>query len=158
MVGTFTDVVPTSEAMERTLVDQPDVANALRVVHAAAWASVDPTILELCRLRIAQLLGNDAELAAGATEVELPRETVAALRSWPSSPLFGGRERACLALCEQSLVDVANVSVEHTEAVARALGLQGLVDFVSALLVVEQRQRLRLTWAKLFPDGGSDGT
>ena len=27
---------------------------------------------------------------------------------------------------------------------------EGLVDFVNALLVVEQRQRLRLTWERLF--------
>jgi hypothetical protein len=32
------------------------------------------------------------------------------------------------------------------------LGEQGLVDFVSALLVIEQRQRLRLTWAQLFTE------
>ena len=157
MVGTFTEVMPTSAAIDRTLVDQPGVAGALHAVDAAAWAAVDPTILELCRLRIAQLLGNDAELALRTADVDLSEETITALRSWPTSPLFESRERACLAFCEQSIIDVANVTVEHTEAVAQELGVQGLVDFISALLVVEQRQRLRLAWAKLFPAGGPDG-
>ena len=63
-----------------------------------------------------------------------------------------GRERACLAFCEQFFVDVANVTAEETEAISAELGVQGLADFVSALLVIEQRLRLRLAWEQLFGD------
>ncbi len=35
------------------------------------------------------------------------------------------------------------------------LGEQGLVDFVNALLVVEQRQRLRLVWRQLFGEAAA---
>lgn len=42
-------------------------------------------------------------------------------------------------------MDDATVAAVHEH-----LGEQGLVDFVSAVLVVEQRQRLRLTWELLF--------
>jgi hypothetical protein len=75
---------------------------------------------------------------------------VSDLRAWPRSASYGPRERACLAFCEQFFIDVANVSKKETEAISAELGVQGLVDFVSALLVIEQRQRLRLAWEQLF--------
>jgi hypothetical protein len=55
-----------------------------------------------------------------------------------------------LAFCEQFFIDVANVTTAETEAISAELGVQGLADFVSALLVIEQRLRLRLAWDQLF--------
>jgi alkylhydroperoxidase family enzyme len=64
--------------------------------------------------------------------------------------VFGTGQRACLAFCEQSLVDVSQITDEQTDAITAELGVQALADFVSALLVIEQRQRLCLTWTQLF--------
>lgn len=147
---------PTADALVAVLAGHRDVAARLDAVHAAAWAAGAPGVLELCRLRIAQLLGNEAELRERTEGVQLSEEVVAALRTWPTSPRFGPRERACLAFCEQSLIDVANGTADETAAVADVLGVQGRADVVSALLVVEQRQRLCLSWAKLIA-GGRDG-
>ena len=55
-----------------------------------------------------------------------------------------------MAFCEQFFIDVANVTTEETEAISAEIGVQGLADFVSALLVIEQRQRLCLAWGQLF--------
>ena len=55
----------------------------------------------------------------------------------------------CLAFCEQFVIDVANLDDALAAAVADELGADGLVDFTNALLVVEQRQRLRLAWERL---------
>ena len=151
--ATFDQHAPTDQVIRDVLAAHPQVAASLLAAHAAAWDAVDPVVLELCRLRIAQLLDNPAELAVrtpAATAAGLDEATIADLTMWPSSSRFGSRERACLALCEQSLIDVGNVTSEQTEAVADELGVQGLADFVSGLLVVEQRQRLRLVWAQLF--------
>ncbi len=148
----------TADVIARTLVDLPDVAVALAAADAAAWATVDASILELCRLRIAQLLDHGPELAVRTPGSGVSEDAIAALRTWPTSPRFGPVERACLELCEQSVIDVAGVSPAQTAAVAEALGTQGLADFVSALLVVEQRQRLRLTWSRLRTVGASDGS
>jgi alkylhydroperoxidase family enzyme len=151
--ATFAPDRPTDEVIAEVLGGQPQVAANLSAAHAAAWAAVDPVLLELCRLRIAQLLGNDAELVVrnpAATASGLDEATIAELASWPASPRFGARERACLAFCEQSLIDVANVTSDQTQAISAELGVQGLADFVSALLVIEQRQRLRLVWEQLF--------
>lgn len=147
---------PTSEVIKAVLAEHPDLAMHLADVHEAAWRAVDPVLLELCRLRVATLLGCEAEqltrtgaaLAAGLEEA-----TIAELAQWPTSPRFGSRERACLAFCEQFVIDVSTMPDEVALAVSAELGPVGLRNFVTALLVVEQRQRLRLVWDELFDHG-----
>ena len=78
-----------------------------------------------------------------------------ASRRWRSGrrrPASEARERVCLAFAEQFVIDVASLDDATAGAVRDELGEQGLVDFVNALLVVEQRQRLRLIWERLFGD------
>ena len=148
--GTTTD-----DVIAVTLAEHPRVAASLAAAHVAAWAVVDPVVLELCRLRLAQLFGDTAESARrtpAALAAGLDESMVRELPAWPGSPRFGPRERACLAFCEQFFVDVANVTTNETEAISAELGVQGLADFVSALLVIEQRLRLRLAWGQLFSE------
>jgi alkylhydroperoxidase family enzyme len=143
---------PTADVIDRVLARQSDVAEQLLAADGAAWRATDPVLLELCRLRIAMLLDCSAELAVrtpAAVAAGVDAETVDALPRWPTSPRFGARERACLAFCEQFVIDVANLDDELAEAVRAHLGDAGLVDFANALLVVEQRQRLRLAWERL---------
>jgi alkylhydroperoxidase family enzyme len=157
--ATFARDTPTDQVISEVLAAYPNVATKLHAAHVAAWDAVDPIVLELCRLRIAQLLDNAAELAVrtpAATAAGLDEATIGELTLWPSSHRFGSRQRACLALCEQWLIDVGNVTSEQTEAVAAELGVQGLADFVSGLLVVEQRQRLRLVWEQLFESSSNE--
>jgi alkylhydroperoxidase family enzyme len=149
----------TTAVLDAVLSDRPGVAAHLAELERAAWSAVDPVLLELCRLRIAMLLGcpdemearTDVAIAAGLDEAVL-----ADLASWPTSARFGSRERACLAFCEQFVIDVAGSSDELALAVADHLGPQGLAEFTAALLVMEQRQRLRLAWERLLaPVGGA---
>jgi hypothetical protein len=44
---------------------------------------------------------------------------------------------------------VASLGSELRDAVAEHLGADGTALFANALLVIEQRQRLRLTWERL---------
>jgi alkylhydroperoxidase family enzyme len=143
----------TTDVFDTVLARHPDVRDALDEAWAAAWQSVDPVVLELCRLRIAMLLGCADELAArtpAAVAAGLDESTVAVLARWPYDDRFGPRERACLAFTEQFVIDVAGLDDATALAVREELGEDGLADFVRALLVVEQRQRLRLTWTRLF--------
>ncbi len=143
----------TTDVLAARLARHPDVRDALARSWAAAWRSVDPVLLELCRLRIAMLLGCADEMAARTPEAVaagLDESTVAALAMWPHDDRFGSRERACLAFTEQFVIDVAGLDDATAFAARAELGEDGLADFVNALLVVEQRQRLRLTWARLF--------
>ena len=136
----------------------PDVLRSLDALREASWATVDPVVLELCRLRVAQLLGCDHELRSRtprAVAAGLDEAKIAELASWPSSPHFSEWERTCLALCEQFLVDVSGIDDELALAIGDRLGAQGLRDLLTALLVVEQRQRLRLAWERLFERGAA---
>ena len=143
----------TDAVLDEVLAGHPDVRCALDEAWRAAWEVAPPVLLELCRLRIAALLGCSAEsevrtpaaVAAGLDEAQ-----VAELAGWPTSPRFGPAERAALAFTEQFVIDVSGLDDATVGALRAALGEQGLVDFVSAVLVVEQRQRLRGTWAQLF--------
>lgn len=137
---------PTNEVLDAMLADHADVRHHLDEAWEAARAAVDPQLLELCRLRVAMLLDCRSELDGLNT---------ADLANWPRSEAFGTTERACLAFTEQWVIDVASMDDATVAAVRDALGDQGLADFASALLVVEQRQRLRQTWAALF--GRTDG-
>lgn len=149
---------PTSDVIRDVLRDHPEVATHLADAYAAAWRVVDPVLLELCRLRVAALLGCEAEATArtpAAREAGLDEATVADLPRWPTSPRYGARERACLALCEQFVMDVGGMPDGLALDVAEHLGSGGLADLVTALLVLEQRQRLRLAWEALAVPGAA---
>ena len=157
--GTSLRVVPalfersSDEVFASVLDGQPDIRDALDAVSQAAWESVDPVLLELCRLRMAMLFGCPAELAwrtPAAVAAGLEEERIEVLAHWPTSQRFGPLERACLAFAEQFVIDVAGLDDAVAGAVVEHLGEQGLADFASALLVVEQRLRLRLIWQRLF--------
>ncbi len=61
----------------------PDAFGALADLVAAAWEDTDPVLLELARLRIATLLGNDAELARRSGRAARPASLKPRWRSWP---------------------------------------------------------------------------
>ena len=148
----------TSAVIAQTLEDHPDVVAELTAAHDAAWEAVDPVLLELCRLRVAMLLGCTSELSTrtpAAVAAGLDERTVAQLASWPTSPRFDPRSRACLAFTEQFVIDVASLDHGLTDAVTSHLGSAGLVDLAHALLVVEQRQRLSLAWQQLLDPVGT---
>src|ERR1700722_6017521 len=91
----------------------PDVAPLVSRLMAGLWGASDPEVLALVRVRIAQLLRNEAELER--SPVGTPRlspERLSALSLWPTSPLFSDVERACLGFTEQFIMDVAGVSEE----------------------------------------------
>ncbi len=132
---------------------EPDIASHFAALELAAWDVVDPVVLELCRLRIADLLGCDFEKhrrTQTAASAGLDEAKIAELAAWPTSDRFGPRDRACVAFCEQFVIDVSGMSDDLAVAVADQLGPQAFRDFVAALLVIEQRQRLRLAWERLL--------
>src|SRR5262249_18263905 len=126
----------------------PDAAAALTDLVAAAWAETDPVLLELARMRIATLLGNRAELTPRTTlahDAGVAEAKVAALPEWPTSPLFDARERACVALTEQFVMDANGVTDEQVADVTEHLGSEGCYAFVQAISVLETFQRACLT-------------
>ena len=144
---------PATDEVLRTVLGsrQPDVLAALTEAHEAAWLVTDADLLDLCRVRIAMLLGFDAGLAAP----DLGADRLADLAVWPTSSRFTSRERACLAFAEQFVIDVASMDDATVAALVDELGGDSVVNFANALLVVEQRQRLHLMVSRLLPDRAS---
>jgi len=133
---------------ERLTALSPAAATALSDVVIAAWDDTEPVLLELARLRIAKLLGHTAELArrsARATDAGLTEAKVANVPAWPTSPLFSARERACLSLTEQFVIDANGVTDTQVADVTEHLGPQGCYAFVEAVSVLETFQRACLT-------------
>lgn len=126
---------------------RPEAFDALAAVVEAAWQETDPVLLELARLRIATLLGNtaDSRRTSRATEAGLSETQVADLAAWPTSPHFTSRERACLALTEQFVMDANGVTDALVAEVTEHLGAAGCYAFVEAVSVLETFQRACLT-------------
>lgn len=121
--------------LEKHLAAHPDVLEQLNLARDAAWQVVDNRLLELCEQRIREILG-----VAESTQ----------LANWYGDSSLSSAEKACLAFTEEYMIDVASLTDATAAAVCRALGDQAMVDFVSALLVIEQRQRIALTWHTVF--------
>ena len=125
---------------------RPELAHRVAQLHEAIWSGpVSPVTLELCRLRMATLLGSSAALAErspAAVAAGLDESKIAALASWPSDPAFATEERACLALAEQWVLDAQAVTDDEVRAVTDALGSEGAVVFTTALGVWDGQHRL----------------
>ena len=125
----------TDAILEHHLAANPDVLEQLNLARDAAWSVVDNRLLGLCEQRIREILGT-------AETVELA--------SWYADESLSTAEKACLAFTEEYMIDVASLSDETAAKVRELLGDQAMVDFVSALLVVEQRQRIATAWNSVF--------
>jgi alkylhydroperoxidase family enzyme len=151
-VGTFATLA-TDMVLDRVLgtnAGMLDVRAAMTQAHDAAWNATEARTLELTRLLVALLLHCDAEHRTRTPHVEIDDSVVAELPRWPTSPVFTDTERAALAFTEQFVTDVASLSDQTAEALREHLGDSGLNNFTRALLVVEQRIRLRLVWDQLL--------
>jgi alkylhydroperoxidase family enzyme len=151
-------VVTTDQAQSTSDLDPrtqwaPDVAALVARLLTDVWGATDPDALALVRVRIAQLLRNEAELERqpiGAPELSSAR--LAAAAQWPTSPLLSERERTCLEFTEQFVMDVAGVSDELRASIAAALGPAALGAFVTALYLLDYGQRTQMAVERLFPD------
>jgi AhpD family alkylhydroperoxidase len=126
----------------------PEVLSALQASCTSVRAASDPALLELARLRLADLLATSAELSAPSWGEPAPaaRETVT---TWPTSDAFDDTDRAALALTEQFAIDVTGVTAGPLGAAADALGA-GVLPFVQGLYLLDVGQRAGAALGALF--------
>ena len=123
----------------------PESVEQLVALHQLIDDSVDPVIVELCRLRIAGLIGARAHVslrrpkaaAAGLTEAK-----IAELARWPESPLFTAGERACLALAEQFCMGAFTITDADVAAVLEHLNADECYALVNGIWVMEALARM----------------
>ena len=127
---------------ERTFGLRPDLFAAWREFAGIFWQKrlVDPVLLELCRLRIAQLHGAAHPLSIRTPEAVaagLDEAKIARLAEWWKQPGFTELERAGLRLTEQFVLDAKGMSDDEARPVVAALGDAGTVAFVEALAIFD---------------------
>jgi alkylhydroperoxidase family enzyme len=136
------EIGPGRDDFERTFALRPDLFAAWREFADLFWRKrlVDPVLLELCRLRIAQLHGADHPLSIRTPEAQaagLDEAKLARLDAWWKEPGFSELERSALRFAEQFVLDAKGMSDEEARPVVAALGDAGTVAFVEALAIFD---------------------
>ncbi len=139
----------TDASLPSVLRARPDLSGRYETLVGGVWrAGVDPHVLELCRIRMAQQLGDVAGAALRSPEAAgLDEALVVGLDRWWSHPGFDELARATLSVAEQFALDVHGVSDEQFAAVSQRLGAAGAVAFSFALALFDGQSRLRLAFA-----------
>lgn len=105
---------------------------------------VDPLLLELCRLRVAQVLGCESaftERHPAATGLD--EEKVGALASWRDEPAFTPVERAALVFTEKFVLAPHDVTDVDVAALSDHLTTPEVVALAEALAVFDGFTRFR---------------
>ena len=105
---------------------------------------LDPVLVELCRMRIAQLVESDFDQAlryqpaieAGLTEAKLTEVT-----DYPTSPLYTPRERAVLEFAEQFVIQSSSISDEDCARLQEHLSAEEFIYLTKSLSVMDQFAR-----------------
>lgn len=146
----------TTTSVAKALQPGGDVAAAYDAVWQKLWDQpyVPAAVLELCRLRLAQLHRVDAELAtrqSAAADEGLTEDKIQSLLSGAHlhDPRFSSAELAALEFTEIYAQDPGAIGDEQADAVKAALGEPGLVCLVESLGFIEGRIRLALMFSAL---------
>jgi alkylhydroperoxidase family enzyme len=137
-----------STGFEGFLGHRPELLELYRAFYATLWdgALVDPALLEVCRRRIAQVHGCDAEAGMFYAGSNVTAGQAANLDSWESSTHFGPVERAALRLAERIPWNHHETTDQEFEIVREYLGEAGAVALVVALALFDARCRLRIAF------------
>ena len=135
--------VPFVERLEHAL---PNLSAAHRQLYRSLWeqAHVPPAVLELCRLRLAQLHRSEADWTRA--EIALPPAMREQLTRWHESDVFDAAARACIAFAEVYAMDANAISDAQAQAVQAHYGDAGLVLLIEALGLFDGMTRLNLLW------------
>ena len=112
----------------------PEQSAAFAEVESVAAASVDDRTLELCRDRVASLLG------AGASSLD----------DWRSSPDVDDRERALLAFVEQFVFSVSSLGDEEVDALLEHESAEHLHEISNVVWALDLGTRLDLVAAAVL--------
>lgn len=122
-----------------------EVYELLRGMLATAWRITDPRLLDICRLRVAQMVGARADISSADGQF------LTGLSDWRSSSAFTERERAALGYAEQYHLDHKGITNSQKQELAHYLSPQEVVNFVWALHMNDAYARV-LSLLDIEPD------
>lgn len=123
---------------------RPEYFACFMAEHDASIARVDPVVIELCRLRMATILGCDFAMSCRygpAMAAGLDEAKIALIHRYPDSPLFTPRERACIEFAEQFAMQSSSISDDDVARLLEHIDAESLIYFVKALSVTDQLLR-----------------
>ena len=127
----------------------PEAYDAYRRLDDAIWDPdlVDPSLLELCRLRIAQLVGCDAELAVRHDEARatgLTEAKIDELRQWPTSSHYSDGDRVVLNFAEKFVIDASSVDDDDCAALRAHLSDPAIAALTTAVALFDAMARFQV--------------
>ena len=130
------------DPLERVFGLRPNLFDAWRDFASIFWNRrlLDPVLLELVRLRVAQMHEARFPLASRRPEARaagLDEAKIAELDHWWRSPAFTETERRCLRFAEHFVLDAKAMTDEQALPVVAALGEAGTVALVEALAIFD---------------------
>ena len=140
---------PGATPLDRVFGLTPVAYERFRALYAMLWdgVAIDPGTLELCRLRIATLLGAKGERCVrwgSAHDAGCTEEQVNALPHWPESPLFTEMQRLCLQFAEMYVLDPHSVRDEDFVDLRDRLDAPAIATLTLAVAVFDALARFRL--------------
>ncbi len=126
-----------SDPFSRVFALRPNLYEAWREFEGLLWRDdrVDPNVLALCQLRLAQR--NGARWLPGSAAPAVDEAKLADLDAWWKSEHFTPLEKACLRFAEQYALDPSGIGDDDARPVTEALGDAGTVAFVEALAIFD---------------------
>src|SRR5689334_15451766 len=118
-MGSAGDVATAGSDFDQIWATRPAFWDTYMTVYRVVLSRCEPVEAELCRLRMAALIGCDLHLALrwrAAVAAGLTEDKISALRDWPTSDAFSARERACIAFAEQFVIDSASIDDADVDA------------------------------------------
>lgn len=137
-------LAPGATELDQTWGVRPGFYAVFMADYNASIARVDPLLVELCRLRMATLMGSDFDLGLRyqpATEAGLTEAKIADIPHCATSALFTERERLCMEFAELFVIQSSSIGDDDVARVQAALGAEQFIYFVKALSVIDQFQR-----------------
>ena len=124
----------------------PTLASAYQAFYDSFWqlTSVPASVLELCRLRVAQLHHSDYQWQYQQVDVTIEQRE--SLSQWNKSPVFSATDKACLAFTEVYCMDPQSITDGQADAVKSKLGDAGLVALIEALGMFYGMTRVSQLW------------
>jgi len=141
----------TTETLSAALRAGGVLADDYNAVSKAVWSQdhLPAALLDLSRLRLAQLHGADSELQLRLENGLEAAKIEALLAGNISTGLFSAAELAVLDFTEIYAQDPAAISDDMADAIKRHFGEAGLVCLVEALGFIDGRIRLALMFNAL---------
>ena len=118
--------------------------------YRKALSNLDPMLVELCRVRLAQMVESSFDLSvrySPAINAGLSEQKIAALADYPTSPMFTDRERTALEFTEQWVIQSSTITDGDVERLLTVLSAEEFIYFCKALSVMDQFARANAIFA-----------